>query len=96
MAVSIHLIICDALAESLRRELYQAPVSKHLLVSTTVSGFGDCKWDGSPGFWMVISLVSTPHFVSVTPPMGVLFPTFKMDRSIHTIVFLLLEFHVVC
>jgi hypothetical protein len=24
-------------------------VSKHLLASTTVSGFGDCKWDGIPG-----------------------------------------------
>jgi hypothetical protein len=45
---------------------------------------------------MVISLVSTPHFVSVTPAMGVLFPPFKMDRSIHATVFLLLEFHVVC
>jgi hypothetical protein len=35
--------------ETLRRELHQAPVSKHLLASTTVSGFGDCKWDESPG-----------------------------------------------
>ena len=41
--------ICQALAEPLRRQLYQAPVSKHLLASTTVSGFGDCLWDGSPG-----------------------------------------------
>jgi hypothetical protein len=48
MAVSIYFCICQALAEPLRRELYQAPVSKHLLASTTVSGFGDCKWDGSP------------------------------------------------
>jgi hypothetical protein len=31
MAVSIYLCICEALAEPLRRELYQAPVSKHLL-----------------------------------------------------------------
>jgi hypothetical protein len=28
--------------------------------------------------------------------MGVLFPHFKKDQSIHTMVFLLLEFHVVC
>ena len=34
--------------------------------------------------WMVISSVSTPHFVSVMPSMGVLFPPSKMDRSIHT------------
>jgi hypothetical protein len=49
MAVSIHFCICQALAESLRRQLYQAPVSKHLLASTIVSGFDDCIWDGSPG-----------------------------------------------
>ena len=42
MAVRIHLCICQVLAEPVRRELYQAPVSKQLLASTTVSGFGDC------------------------------------------------------
>jgi hypothetical protein len=45
---------------------------------------------------MVISSVSTPHIVSVTPSMGVLFPPSKMDRNIHTMVFLILEFHAVC
>jgi hypothetical protein len=30
LAVSIHLCICQDLAEPLRRQLYQAPVSKHL------------------------------------------------------------------
>ena len=49
MAVSIHLCICQALAKPLRRQLKQAPVSKHFLASTIVSGFGDCIWDGSPG-----------------------------------------------
>jgi hypothetical protein len=49
LAVSIHLCICQALAEPLRKQLYQAPVSKLLLASTIVSGFGDCMWDGSPG-----------------------------------------------
>jgi hypothetical protein len=49
MAVSIHFCICQALTEPLRRQLYQAPVSKHLLASTVVSGFGDCIWDGSLG-----------------------------------------------
>jgi hypothetical protein len=38
MTVSIHFCICQALAEPLRRQLYQAPVNKHLLASTTVSG----------------------------------------------------------
>jgi hypothetical protein len=48
MAVSISFCICQALAESLRGQLYQASASKHLLASTVVSGFGDCIWDGSP------------------------------------------------
>jgi hypothetical protein len=38
----------QALAEPLRRQLYQAPFSKHFLASAIVSGFGDCIWDGSP------------------------------------------------
>ena len=33
MAVSIHFCICQALAEPLRRQLYQAPVSRLLLAS---------------------------------------------------------------
>ena len=49
LAVSIHLCICQDLAESLRRQLQQAPVSKHFLVSAVVSGFGDYIWDGSSG-----------------------------------------------
>ena len=44
--MSIHFCICQALAGPLRRQLYQAPVSKHLLASTIVSGFGDCIWNG--------------------------------------------------
>jgi hypothetical protein len=39
LAESIHLCICQALTEPLRRQLYQAPVSKQLLASTIVSGF---------------------------------------------------------
>ena len=49
LAESIHLCICQALVEPLRRQLYQVPVSKHLLASTIVSGFGNCIWDGSSG-----------------------------------------------
>jgi hypothetical protein len=49
MAVSIHFCICQALAEPLRKQLYQGPVSKLLLASAIVSGFGDCIRDGSPG-----------------------------------------------
>ena len=36
-------------AEPLSRQLYQSPVSKLLLASAIVSGFGGCLWDGSPG-----------------------------------------------
>ena len=49
VASSIHLCICQALAEPLRREIYQAPLSKHFLASTLVSGFDVCIWDGFPG-----------------------------------------------
>ena len=49
LAESIHLCICQTLAEPLRRQLYKAPVSKHLLASTIVSEFGNCIWDVSPG-----------------------------------------------
>jgi hypothetical protein len=34
--------------------------------------------------------------ISVTPSMSVLFTSSKMYRSIHTMVFLILEFHMVC
>jgi hypothetical protein len=48
MIVSINFCICQALTEPLRRQLYQPPVSKLLLVSAIVSEFGGCLWDGSP------------------------------------------------
>ena len=97
MTVSIHLYICQALADPLRRQLYQAPVSKLLLASTTVSVFGVCIRDGSPGEPvsgrpLVQSLLHTlspywlpEYFVSSS----------KMDWSIHILFFLLLELHVV-
>jgi hypothetical protein len=49
LAECVCLCICQALAEPLRRQLYQVPVSKHFLASAIVSGFGVCIWDGSPG-----------------------------------------------
>jgi hypothetical protein len=47
------------------------------------------KW-GS--LWMVIPSGSALNFVSVTPFV----PHSKEGRNIHTLVFLLLEFHVFC
>jgi hypothetical protein len=70
LAASIHPCICQALVEALRRQLYQAPVSKHFLASALVSGFGDCIWDGFPsgavsGWPFLQSLLHTlsPYFL---------------------------------
>jgi hypothetical protein len=97
LAASICFCICKALGGPLRRQLYQAPVSKHFLESTIVSEFGDCIWDESPGRivsgWS-FSLCSA--FVSIFPPMSILFPFLRKTKSTHTLVFLLLELHVVC
>jgi len=69
----ICLCIFQALAEPLRRQLYQAPISKQFLTSPIVSGFGACMWDGFPG--VTVSgwpfLQSALIFVSV----------FTLDRS---------------
>jgi hypothetical protein len=69
LAVSIHICIDKALAEPLRRQLYQAAVSKHFLASAIVFGFGGClyvvwipKW-GS--LWMAFHSVSAQHFVPI-------------------------------
>jgi hypothetical protein len=72
LAVSICLHIGQALAESLRRQLYQAPISMHFFASAIEFGFGDCVWDGSPG--VAVSGIafpsdSVPHFVSLFAPV---------------------------
>jgi len=46
--------------------------------------------------WMAFSSVSALNFVSVFPPVNIFVPPSKKDWSIHTLVFLLLELHVVC
>jgi hypothetical protein len=48
--LSVYPRICigQALAEHLRGQLYQPPVSKHFLASAIVSVFV-CRWDGSLG-----------------------------------------------
>ena len=73
LAGSICLCICQALAEPLRRQIYQAPVSMHFLASTM--GFGNCMWDGSSSWefsGMACPSVSSPHFVSVSSQQMVL------------------------
>jgi hypothetical protein len=49
LVTSICRCTCQALIGPLRRQLYQATVSKPLLAFTIVPGFGDCIWDESPG-----------------------------------------------
>ena len=94
MAMSIHFCISQALAEPLRRQLYQGPVSLLLFASAIVSGFGACLWDRSPrwvvsGWSFLQSLLQTLHLL----PWVLCPPPSQKDWSIHTLVFLL-EFHV--
>jgi hypothetical protein len=49
LAANICIYIGQDLANLLSRQLYQTTVSKHFLASSTVSGFGVCLWDESPG-----------------------------------------------
>ena len=42
LAVSICLCICKALARPLKRQPYQASISRHFLASTIMSRFGNC------------------------------------------------------
>jgi hypothetical protein len=67
---------------ALRRQLYQAPVSKYLLESTIVSGLGNCIWDGSPGgsLWMAFPPVSAPYIFSISSPMGILFHLLRRTK----------------
>jgi hypothetical protein len=77
LTVSICLCICQDLAEPLRRQLYQTPVSKHFLAPCVVSGLGVCEWDGSSrravSEWPFLQ--SLLHiFFSIFPPLIILFP----------------------
>jgi hypothetical protein len=48
--LAVYNLICIGQdLEPLRRQLYQASVSKHFLTSTIKSGFSVCMWDESPG-----------------------------------------------
>ena len=98
MAVSIHFCICQVLAGPLRRELYQVPVSS-------------TSWHPQQSLGLVIVNGMDPqvsqsldgHFFSLYSTLclcnyfhGCFVPPSKIDKNIYTMVFLLLEFHVVC
>jgi hypothetical protein len=93
----MHSCICQALAEALRTQLYQVPVSKLSLVSTIVSGFDDFVWGRSPGGtisgWSFLQ--SLLHLFLCKSFHGYFVPPSKKDGSIHTLVFLL-DLHVIC
>jgi hypothetical protein len=96
--VSIHFCICQALAELLRRQLHQASVSKHLLASTLVSGFGDCIRDRFSGGAFSDGLSICPYSTTFLwiPTHEYFVPPSKKHQSIFTLDFFLLELHVVC
>jgi hypothetical protein len=60
------------------------------------SGFGNCIQDGSPGGadygWPFLQ--SLLHLLSLNLLHGYFVPPSKKDQNIHTLVFLLLELHV--
>jgi len=71
----------------------------HLLcgICNSISLFGDCIWDGTPGGaasgW---SSVSVPHFVSVFPPVIILFPLLRRTEAATLWSSFFFELHVVC
>ena len=97
LAVSIHLCTCQALADTLRRQLYQTPVSKHFLASLIVPGFGNyMEWITRWGsLWMSFPSALL-HTLCLDLPSWVFCSLYKNDRSTLTLVFLLLELYMVC
>jgi hypothetical protein len=81
LAPSIHICIGQLLADPPKEQPYQFPVSKCLLTTATVSGFGSASVD------RMVPQVGLFHY-------GVFVPISKKGQSVHTLVFVLLEFHV--
>jgi hypothetical protein len=100
VAVSTCLRTCQALAEPLRRQLYQAPVNIHFLAPTVVSSFGDCIWNGSPGGavsgWPFLQPLNLTCLYICSYEVFFFFSSSKKDRNTQTLVFFLFELYVVC
>jgi hypothetical protein len=95
---SIHPCICQLLADPLRRELYQAPVNKHMLAPQKCLGLVTLYMtDPQVGQFLdglsfsPCSTICLCYFVH-----GYFVPPTKKDLSIYILVFLLLELHMVC
>jgi hypothetical protein len=97
LASSSHLSICKALVGPLRRQPFQAPISMHFLVSTIVSGFGNCIWDESSGGTVseCLFLQSLLYSLSSYLFLCILCSPTKKDQRTYTLVFLHLELHMV-
>ena len=80
LVASICLCTCQALAVPLRRQLYQAPISKHFLASASAWVWWlHMGWIPQWGsLWTAFPSVSAPLFVSVFP----------LDRSNSELIFL--------
>ena len=96
---SIHLCIYQALAELLKRQLYQTHVIMNFLASTIVSAFVDCVYRMDPQVrqslnGLSFSLCST-HWLHISSHEYFVPPS-KKDWSIYTLFFLPLELPVVC
>jgi hypothetical protein len=75
VTMSLHFCICQTLAEPLRKQQYQAPVSKHPLVSTIVCAFGNSFCITG---WTFLRFLL--HTFSVSPPMGILSPLLRRTK----------------
>jgi hypothetical protein len=73
MSVSIHFCIFQVLAEPLRRQLYQTPVSKFLLHLQKCLGLV-VVYGVDPQVGQFLGGHSFSLFASVTPSMGILSP----------------------
>ena len=80
MAVSIYFCICQALAEPLNETAISGSC-QHALVGIHNSVWVWCLYLGWilmwGSLWIVILSVSAPHFVSIIPSMGILFPLLR-------------------
>ena len=83
MTVSFYFCIYQALADSLKRKLCQAPVSKNRV------GICHSVWVwwlfvgwilGWGSLWMILSFISALNFVSVAPSMGILLPILRTSE----------------
>jgi hypothetical protein len=97
LAASIHLCICQVLAESLRRQLYKAPVN--FLASTSLSLITVYGMELKVGSLRVaFLLVFAPHFVSVSTPMGILLPLLRRTKvsKLWSLFLLSIMWSVIC